>query len=337
MSARRIVTGSLALLGSIIAALLAGAAPPTQAGSIEPAGILEALVWLDQQAGQVRSAKGDFRVTYQPTSPEELRRLQAFCRQRGYEHRASGYSLSARQAARRSYHSNWWREGAREREEKTYIARPAIVETTVYDGQVVRTFDATPGRACVYLASPETHWNQRSRIAPFAFALEYRSLPHEAILRSAPERSVARRLEGDREQWEVTARHYGDDRLVLRLTYDDRWRLLARDVILTESSSFLELDHERPAVYSRLELSDMRPYADGRGGQIWFPAKALLRYFVGTLPDGSPVQNQAIAVDLSGLEFNIDIPPDRFELKVPEGVPRVDQRQSRYSVTGLSY
>lgn len=337
MSAHRFSAVSLALVGILFAELPAGNAPQVLAGSIEPVGIFEALVWLDYQAGQVRSAKGDFRVTYQPTSPEELQRLQAFCRQRGYEHRASGYYLSSRQAARRSYHSHWWRDGAREREEKTYIARPAIVETTVFDGQVVRTFDATPGRARVYLASPATHWNRRSRIEPFAFALEYRSLPHEEILRSAPERSVTRRLMGDREQWEVTAQHDGDDRLVLRLIYDDRWRLLTREIILTKSSTFLQLDDEQPAVYSRLELGDLRPYADGRGGQIWFPAKALLRYFVGTLADGTPVQSQAIAVDLGSLEFNVDIPADRFELKVPEGVPRVDQRQSDYAVMGVSY
>ena len=228
-------------------------------------------------------------------------------------------------------------QGVKEREEKTHIARPAIVETTVFDGNVVRTLDGTPGRSCLYLASPATHWTQKSRIEPFAFAFEYRSLPHDAILRESPERQVIRRRLDGEGRWEVTARHAGDDRLIIRMVFDDEHRLIQRDAILTQPSAFMDLDNGEPAVYSRYDCSDFRPYDDGEGNRLWFPAHVVLRYYLGNLVDGSSVQNYAIAIDVNDIEFNGDVPDEKFVLTAPDGVPTQDYRAGRYAMMAVSY
>jgi hypothetical protein len=333
--ARAVMTrmGQLALVGGV----LLGLAKESAASSVEPESILDAIIWMEHHSGLVSSARGEFTVRYLPTTTEEMQRLAAFCQRRENDYRASGYYVSSRQANRRSYHSAWWRKGVKEREEKTHIARPAIVETTVFDGQVVKTLDGTPGRSCLYIASAATHWTYKSRVQPFALAFEYRSTAHEALLRESPERRVARRRQLAEGFWEITMRHPADDRLVLQLTYDDQRRLIQRDVILTRSSPFLQLDDEEPALYARWEFSRFHPHDDGRGNTIWFPAKAMLRYYLGNLSDGSPVQSFAMKINLDKIEFNVAVPDEKFTLAAPEGVPVHDHRDSRYTMIGVSY
>jgi hypothetical protein len=321
----------------LIVGLLGWTAGDGRASSVDAESILPAIVWMDHAAGLAHSARAEFTVTYLPTSEEEMQRISAFCEFRGYDYRASGYHLSERRAERRSYHSRWWREGVKEREVRTNTARPAIIETTVFDGQLVRTLDATPGRTRYYVASPETHWTHKSRVQPFTFAFEYRSSPHGDIVRESPERRVVRRRMHDRGCWEVTAQHPADDRLRLRMVFDDQRRLIEREAILTRSSSFMELDGEEPAVYSRWEFSSFRPYDDGRGHRIWFPTKAMLRFYLGNLPDGSPVQSLAMQIEVNDIQFNVDVPDEMFTLAAPEGVPVQDQRDGRYSVIAVSY
>ena len=115
------------------------AAPAVYAGTPNERPLLEMLAWMEHQTALVDSARAEFTVTYLPTTREEMERISALCKYRGNEYRAGGYYLSTHQARRRNYHSVWYRKGLCEREEKTYIARPAIVETTVFDGQDVRT------------------------------------------------------------------------------------------------------------------------------------------------------------------------------------------------------
>ena len=315
----------------------AGLVLPAAAGEVEPESILKTLSWMEQQASYVHSARGDFTVHYLPTTPEEAQRITALCRARNGEHHASRYVNSRRQALRRSYHSAWWRLGVMEREEKTHITRPAIVETTVFDGKVVQTLDGTPGRTCLYISSPENQWVHKSRIQPFTFAFEYRSSPHGDILRGSPERRIVRRRGPVDDRWEVTASHPTDDRLILRMVFDEQHRLLVRDAILTKPSSFMELDDQQPALYSRWEFSNFRNYDDGQGHQFWFPASAMLRYYLGTLPDRTAVQSYAMQIDIGDIEFNVDVPAERFRLRPPEGVPVHDARDSRFSISTVSY
>jgi hypothetical protein len=307
------------------------------ARSIEPDSILDPIIWIEHQADLVQTARGSFTVRYLPTSPDQMRRISALCRYRDNERRADGYFVSARRAKRRDYYSVWWRDGVKERQEKTQITRPAIVETKVFDGQLVKTLDSTPGRTCLYLASPDTHWTHMSRVQPFTFAFEYRSSPHGAILRRSPQRRVAWHRFRDRGSCVVTAHHPTDDRLVLRMVFDEQRRLVRRDAILTRSSTFMELDHDEPAVYARWEFSKFRPYDDGNGSQIWFPARAMLRYYLGVLPDGSLVERSTMQIDVRNIEFNVEIPASRFQLDAPQGVPVRDLRDSGYSVLGVSY
>ena len=135
----------------------------------------------------------------------------------------------------------------------------------------------------------------------------------------------------------VTARHSSDERLVLRMVFDDQRRLVMREAILTASSPFMQLDRDEPAVYSRWEFSGFRPYDDGKGQQFWFPSGAMLRYYLGTLADGSAVQNYAMQIEMRDIEFNVDVSDRKFDLEAPEGVPVRDLRDSRYSVIGVSY
>jgi outer membrane lipoprotein-sorting protein len=326
-------------LGRLIlgAAIVCTAAAACGASTVEPESVLDAIIWIEHQSGLVKSAQGSFTVRYLPTSPEEMERIAAWCRHRDNAYRDRGYYVSPRQASRRSYYATWWRKGNKERQEKTHIARPAIVETTVFDGESVLTLDGTPGRSCLYIASPLTHWWHKVRIQPLALAFEYRSDSHGALLRESPQRRVDRHRVDDEGRTMVTARHPADERLTLRWVYDDQRRLLVRDAILTRPSPFIELDNDQPALYSRWEFSGFRPYADGQGNRFWFPSGAMLRYYLGTLPDGSPVQSHAMRIEVGEIEFNADIPDEKFELESPEGVPVRDLRDSRYSVIGVSY
>jgi hypothetical protein len=309
------------------------------AGPVEPDSVLEAISWIEHQAGLVESARGNFTVKHLPTTTEEMDRISAWCRFRDNAQHASAYCVTAVRATRRSYYVDWWRQGVKERLEKTHIARPAIVETTVFDGELVTTLDGTPGRTSLYIGTPDSHWTHQSRIQPFAFALEYRSARHGDILRASPERRIVRRRDPETGagRWELTAQHPTDDRLMLRWLYDDEHRLLSRDAILTRSSSFMELVDDQPAVYSRWEFSDFRPYDTGRGASIMFPSRAMVRFYVGTLADGSLVQSSAMQVEVGDIDFNVDIPAETFKLTPPEGVRVRDLRDSDYSAIGVSY
>ncbi|MGD9722182.1 MAG: hypothetical protein AB7O59_11935 [Pirellulales bacterium] len=324
----------LCLLSLVVGLSAASAA---RASSIEPESILDAIIWIEHHSGLVHSARGDFTVHYLPTSQEDMRRINALCRYRGHEYRAAGYFISQRQANRRSYYAAWWRAGVKERQEKTHIARPAIVETTVFDGSVVKTLDGTPGRSCLYLTSPEANWMHKSRIEPFAFAFEYRSDPHADILRGSTQRRLTWQRHGEEDRYVVHARHPRDEHLELRLEYDEEHRLIARDVILRDASSWMETDDSEPAVFSRWEFSNFRSYGDGQGNQVWFPSSAMLRYYLGALPDGSLVQSYALQVDVGDIEFNADIPDSRFALQPPEGVPVRDLRDGGNAALGVSY
>ncbi len=307
------------------------------ARSIEPESILDPIIWIEHQSNLVTSARGTFTVRHLPTSRDQKDRITALCRYRDHEHRAEGYFVSERRAKRRDYYSEWWRDGAKERTQKTHITRPAIVETTVFNGHVVKTLDGTPGRTCLYLASPETHWTHMSRVQPFAMAFEYRSSRHAVLLRRSPQRQVVRHRFRDRGSCIITAHHPTDDRLVLQMVYDEKRRLVRRDIILTRTSPFLQLDDDEPTVYARWDFSQFRPYDDGAGNRIWFPAQAMLRYYMGRLPDGSLVERSTTQIDVKSIEFNVEIPASRFELAAPPGVPERDLRDGGYSVLGVSY
>jgi hypothetical protein len=231
----------------------------------------------------------------------------------------------------------WLRKGVQEREEKTYIARPAIVETTVFDGNLVKILDGTPGRSCLYLASPASHWEQKNRIQPFAFAFEFRTSSHADIIRQSTERRVVRHGLSAGTPYEILVRHPTEDRLVLRLAFDDQHRLVEREAILTRSSSTMMIERDEPAVYARHEFSDYRSYDDGQGRRIWFPSRAVLRYYLGQLADGTPVQSFALCVEIDDIEFNSPIADKKFALVAPEGVPVHDRRQDGFATVVLSY
>src|SRR5262249_45898733 len=136
---------------------------------------------------------------------------------------------------------------------------------------------------------------------------------------------------------EIMVQHPSEERLLLRLVFDDKHRLLEREAILTRSSTAMTLDRDEPSICSRHEFSQYRPYDDGQGNTIWFPSPAVLRYFLGCLPDGSPVQSYAIQVSIADIEFNSEIPAEKFTLKTPDEVPVFDRRQDRYGTVSLSY
>jgi hypothetical protein len=328
------VTFSRWMAAALVLGACVQAAPARQ---VEDESILEPIAWIDQQASLVHSARAEFTVTYLATTPAEMERISSLCRQRGHDYRAGSYYISAHQARRRSYHVNWFRKGVREREEKTYIARPAIVETTVFDGQAVRSLDGTPGRSCLYINSPGVNWFPKHRIQPFAFAFEFRSLPHGTLIRESADRRVDRHVEGNQQWSELVVRHPTEDHLLLRLVFDGQHRLLERETIFTRTSHLMQLDNEEPAVYSRHEFSDYKPYDDGHGKRIWFPSKAVLRYYLGKLPDGTGVQTHAIAVDVRDIEFNAAVPDEKFAVEAPEGVPVYDRRHDSYVTVAPSY
>ena len=322
----------------IVGLIAAGCLPSAiRARQVDDESILEPIAWIDQQAALVHSARAEFTVKYLPTIPAEMERITALCRQRGHEYRAGSYYLSAHQARRRSYHVNWFRKGPLEREEKAYIARPAIVETTVFDGELVKTLDGTPGRTCLYISSPASNWLQKNRIQPFAFAFEFRSLAHGTLIRESTQRSIVRHANGSQQRSELVVRHPTEERLILRLVYDGQHRLVEREAILTAASPMMQLDHDEAAVYSRHEFSEYKPYDDGSGKRIWFPSKAVLRYYLGKLSDGSPVQSQAIQVDVLDIEFNAPVADEKFTVRAPEGVPVFDRRHDNYATVAVSY
>ena len=63
----------------------------------------------------------------------------------------------------------------------------------------------------------------------------------------------------------------------------------------------------------------------------------MLRYYLGTLPDRTAVQSYAMQIDIGDIEFNVDVPAEKFRLGPPEGVPVHDARESRYSISTVSY
>ena len=299
--------------------------------------IFEELARIEQQASLVHSARASYSVSYLPTTPEEMRRINLFFRLQNQEYRAGSYYRSAQQDRRRSYRSIWFRQGAKEREERANVARPAVTETTVFDGEVVKTLDNTPFRTCLYIAPANFQWTNQSRIQPFSFAFEFRSSSHAELIRRSPQRWLVRRRETNGAMTEIVVRHPTEDRLRLHFTFDDKHRLISREMVLTQSSAILTLDRDEPAVVSRHEFFDHKPYDLGEGNTLWFPSKVILRYYLGNLSDGTPVQSNAVQIDIGDIEFNADIPAEKFVLSVPEGVTVYDHRDDRFLTTSQSY
>lgn len=76
---------------------------------------------------------------------------------------------------------------------------------------------------------------------------------------------------------------------------------------------------------------DYRSYTDSSGETIWFPHEATYKTYARLPSDGSAIEKSVRKVKIRDIKFNVEIPDEFFELKIPKNAKLYD------GVTGLGW
>lgn len=296
------------------------AAPMTQEG-------LASL--LRHQETTVRSVECQFSSKRSVTPPNVVPLIRAVCRDQGREKEYIRYVYTAEIATRQSYDAHWWREGSKERIEKSpgtadssWGKATPPAEITVFNGEEIRRLagDEEEGRLGA-IQTPD-RWYTVNRTHPVSFLYEFQNTPYsDLIMRS--EHCEISLVDRNGQPWtRVSFRHpdfYSLDCCSFALLFDENDLLVERDVIR-------KLAQDRtPRIYEKHAFSDYRRYTDSSGERMWFPHHAVYHYYVGDLPDGTHVEYTTRDIKIRDIKFNAPIPDDKFVLEFPKGTRVYDE------------
>jgi hypothetical protein len=210
-----------------------------------------------------------------------------------------------------------------EREDKTSVTE-SLISTKAFDGNVVRTLGQSVDGPIAFIDSAETgHFSNANRLEPFAFLFEYINEPYSQLIQTSPDCRVSSRRYHDTDGLEVSFVHPKFLYMRFVLVLDEKYRLVQRDEIMQRTGD------KEPRLYERHEFTDYKAYDDPSGEQIWFPSHALYRYYMGNMPDGSPVNHTTKQIEITSLEFNVNIPDDVFTLDIPKNARVYDRLTGR--------
>jgi hypothetical protein len=95
-------------------------------------------------------------------------------------------------------------------------------------------------------------------------------------------------------------------------------RLRQRDMISRVYSD------EPPFMTQRYEFHDYVDHQDTSGERISFPTRVVLHYYMGELPDGTPVEYKTWTMRVTDIAFNSKIDDDQFMLQFPDDYEVLD-------------
>jgi len=78
-------------------------------------------------------------------------------------------------------------------------------------------------------------------------------------------------------------------------------------------------------------FTQYRAFNDPSGEVISYPMEIVYHYYIGHAPNGTLVETGTKTYTIEDIKFNIDIPDDKFDLKIPKDAKVFD------GVTGLGW
>jgi hypothetical protein len=279
---------------------------------------------LRHQENLVRSMECIFDIIWSPSVPENIPLLYQLVKER-YKNDpdVKPYIVDEKLAERLSTVSHWWRKGNKERED-IYAATdynpddPANpTKQNAFDGQIVRMLgpDGDGGTAgAISTPSGIAHWNNTNRTHPYSFLYQFQTMAYSQVIANGKNFRATKVVRNGKECTRVSAQHPTFDWRSFVLIYDNMFRLLEREVIVKMTPD------PEPRIYERHVFSDYKEYEGPTGEAIWFPAKAVYRYYAGNLPNGTLVEAYHQTLNIRQIKFNVDIPDEKFALEFPSGI-----------------
>ena len=275
----------------------------------------EAVVtWLQHQEGLVRAMRCRYRETRTPTRDEMIPLIRQVCEET--DQNPANYTISPASAEGKSHLSNWCRAGIKERKELSgFSASTAAGEISVFDGQLHRRM------------GPDRHGHVRGRILLpkesnwYAYKPQPFSWLYEEIRQHPFSEVVTRADEFEAE----TIATEGEPQIrvsVAKAGTSVRWVMLFdKELRLHERLFFFAKSDEPERLWEKHRFWDYKPHPQVSGETIWFPYRAEYHYYMGELPDKTPVEYMTKQFAIESVEFNVDLSDDLFVIDFPADIP----------------
>jgi hypothetical protein len=232
-------------------------------------------------------------------------------------------------ASRQSYEVHWWRQGVKERTEKSaeLAAGGSRLQTgessitNVFDGETVRNL-ARGEKGLLGSIEAATRWYSVNQTHPISFLYEYQNTPYSDLIARSPRCEISVVQRGGKPYTRVYFHHptfYSLDSSSFVLLFDENDLLVERECIAK-----LSIDRQ-PRVYETHTFSDYQKYSDPSGEQISFPSHAVYRFYAGDMPDGTHVEYTSDDIRIMDIKFNVPIPDDKFVLEFPKDARVYDE------------
>lgn len=260
----------------------------------------------------MHSMQCEITLWIEPTKPENVSRVERVLKASKREHDIRSYLLSSDYAESWAGTTYWYRKGEKERLEVHRGGRNPYVETTAFDGQIVRTLTTRDDEVMGSINDiVGAHWKSSQRKTPFGFLFEFAMEPFSEVLAAGREYRIDRELT-DTGGWIIRFRHPTSDARWFRLVIDDEFRIIARDNIFRFSKD------QAPRVSQRFKFRNYERFLDASGEPLWLPTKVVIDLCCGEL-DGVPVVYGTEHYELNDVKINPALTDDLFVISFPRG------------------
>ncbi len=274
------------------------------------------VAWLQHEEGLVRTIACRFEQVRSVTPPEMVPLIREICRKRGNENEYVSFVYTDQTVRKNSFVTLWWRKGPKERAETfNYFDDPEGQRRNLraFDGQVIRSLehDKTGLTAAIH-SIKSAEWNSMNRTHPISLLYEFQNKPYSEIVAQGRAFDLSMVTREGKPYTRVSIEHPKFTWISFVLLFDDEHRLVEREVIV-------RMDPDKsPRVNEKHRLMEYQAHRDRSGEIISFPARALYSYYMGVLPDGRLVEYTTEDIRISDIQFNVDIPDQKFVLEIPK-------------------
>jgi len=279
---------------------------------------------LRHQENLVKTVECIFEVNVLPTNSDNLPLIHLICDSSNRD--AEQYTITKEIAQSWSFVKQWWRKDAKEREDSFALTdydpndnKMKPIKMLSFDGLIVRSLNRSNDGIYGSINTMETaHLDTTNFVDPYSFLYEFLRMPYSELIAKGRNFSSSKQTKNGKEYIQVSVQH---PKLVpprFILIFDDQYRLVERQVINQFS------DDPSPRLYERHTFSNYKKFKDKSGEVIWFPQTAVYNYYMGNLPDSSPVEYETKKINVRKISFNLPISDDKFVISFPPGTKIYD-------------
>lgn len=275
--------------------------------------------WLRHQEEIVRSSQCEIEVKVSGPRPEMKKLIEDVCR---LERKTNYYMISEQSERKNSYAAKWWRDGVKER--YTKVKMDGSIEDIAFDGQTVRTLVRKEGdRRGAVDTIESANWSNTNRLHPYSLIYLYYERPYSEVVERGTDFKLTQGRHNNQMLTRVQVSEPKEPTFSVVLFFSKDGRMVERQVIR-------KLPDDRQRFVREIHiLSKFESFPSRTGESIQFPRHATYRYNMGVHPNGTLVEYMTEEIDIRDIQFNIDIPKETFQLRIPRDVEVYD------SITGL--